>query len=159
MDTGFDPACWLFEAQRVAAGEIPLQRLLVAAFAIFNIVHRLDHEIVSMAVVLSAYFLILLLLPRFLNMPVMFCLIAVCGTSLMFFNLFSCLTYVPALQTGSAAFLLFLIGVLARRSRVLVFRTKDQRLALALHENQCRLCWSHADRLLVGWRCRELCRA
>jgi hypothetical protein len=53
-----------------------------------------------------------MLLPRFLHGPVMFCLIAVCGTSLMFFNLFSFLTYVPALQTAAAGFLLFLIGVL-----------------------------------------------
>jgi hypothetical protein len=121
-----DPARWLFEAQRVAAGQTPYKDFswpypplsvlllgwMMKSFGVTFLVAQVFVDIVSLAVVLAAYFLVRLLLPRFLHGPVMFCLIAVCGTSLMFFNLFSFLTYVPALQTAAAGFLLFLIGVL-----------------------------------------------
>jgi hypothetical protein len=122
-----DPARWLFESQRVAAGEIPYKDFSLQyppfwvlslgwsmmRFGVTFAVAQVFVDIVSLAVVLAAYFWVRLLLPRFLHVPVMFCLIAVCGTSLMFFNLFSFITYVPALQTGAAGFLAFLIGVLA----------------------------------------------
>ncbi len=122
-----DPARWLFEAQRLAAGQIPYKDFswpyppfallslgwIMRCFGVTFPVAQVFIDIVSMIVVLLAYFLTGLLLPGFLRLPVMFCLIAVCGTSLMFFNLFSFITYVPALQTGAAGFLMFLIGVLA----------------------------------------------
>lgn len=120
-----DSARWLFEGQRVAAGEIPYKdfswpygpfSVLVLGWALkwFGVSFRVAQvfiDTVSVALVFSAYLLIRLLLPRFLHAPAMFCLIAVCGTSLMFFNLFSFFTYTPALQTGAAGFLLFLTGV------------------------------------------------
>jgi hypothetical protein len=131
-----DPARWLFEAQRVAAGEIPYKDFswqyppfsvlalgwMMKCFGVTFLAAQIFVDIVSMAVILSAYSLIRPLLPRFLHLPVMFCLVAVCGTSLMFFNLFSFLTYVPALQTGAAGFLTFLTGVLAylRTGRITV---------------------------------------
>jgi len=51
------------------------------------------------------------ILPGFLRMPAMMAFVAVCATSRMHFNLFSFLTYVPALQTGAAGVLLLLVGV------------------------------------------------
>jgi hypothetical protein len=81
-------------------------------FGITFAVAQVFVDVVSISVVLAAYFLIRLLLPTFLLIPVMFCFIAVCGTSLMFFNLFSLLTYVPALQTAAGGFLWLLVGVL-----------------------------------------------
>jgi hypothetical protein len=70
-------------------------------------------DVASFAVVVLGYLLIRPLLPRFLHLPVMICLVAIGGTSLMFFNLFSFLTYVPALQIGAAGFMLLLMGVLS----------------------------------------------
>ena len=121
-----DPARWLFEGQRVAAGDIPykdftwnyppLSVLLLGwvlkCFGVTFLVAQVFVDVLSLSVVLLTYCLVRLLLPGFLHLPTMFCLISVCGTSLMFFNLFSFLTYVPALQLGAAGFLLFLIGVL-----------------------------------------------
>jgi hypothetical protein len=121
-----DTPRWLFEAQRVAAGEVPYRDfswnyppfsvlLLGWAMKWFGVtfaVAQVFVDIVSIGVVLAIYSLVRLLLPRFLLLPVMFCFVAVCGTSLMFFNLFSLLTYVPALQTAVGGFLLFLLGVL-----------------------------------------------
>jgi hypothetical protein len=121
-----DTPRWLFEAQRVAASEVPYRDFswqyppfsvlllgwTMRWFGVTFAVAQVFVDIVSIGVVLAIYSLIRLLLPRFLLIPVMFCLVAVCGTSLMFFNLFSLLTYVPALQTGVGGFLLFLLGVL-----------------------------------------------
>ena len=121
-----DTPRWLFEAQRVAAGQIPYRdfswnypplavlllgwtmRWLGVTFTVAQIFV----DIVSFGIVLGAYSLVRMLLPRFLLMPVMFCLVAVCGTSLTFFNFFSLLTYVPAVQIGVGGYLIFLIGVL-----------------------------------------------
>jgi len=129
MDTlvSGDPARWLFEGQRVAAGELPYRDFswnyppfsvlllgwVMRWFGVTFLVAQIFLDILSLGVVLFSYLLVRLLLPRFLHIPTMFWLIAVCGTSLMFFNLFSFLTYVPALQLGAAGFLLFLIGVLS----------------------------------------------
>ena len=121
-----DTPRWLFEAQRVAAGEVPYRDFswqyppfsvlllgwTMRWFGVTFAVAQVFIDIVSIGLVLAIYSLVRLLLPRFLLIPVMFCFVAVCGTSLLFFNLFSFLTYVPALQTGAGGFLLFLLGVL-----------------------------------------------
>jgi len=121
-----DTSRWLFEAQRVAAGEVPYRDFswqyppfsvlllgwIMRWFGVTFAVAQVFVDIVSIGVVLAIYSLVRVLLPRFLLIPAMFCLVAVCGTSLMFFNLFSLLTYVPALQTAVGGFLLFLLGVL-----------------------------------------------
>jgi hypothetical protein len=121
-----DTPRWLFEAQRVAAGEVPYRDFswnyppfsvlllgwTMRWFGVTFAVAQVFVDIVSIGVVLAIYSLVRLLLPRFLLLPVMFCFVAVCGTSLMFFNLFSLLTYVPALQTAVGGFLVFLLGVL-----------------------------------------------
>lgn len=128
MDTlvSGDTPRWLFEAQRVAAGEIPYRDFswqyppfsvlllgwTMRGFGVTFAVAQVFVDTVSIGVVLAIYSLIRLLLPRFLLIPVMFCLVAVCGTSLLFFNLFSLVTYVPALQTAVGGLLLFLFGVL-----------------------------------------------
>jgi len=122
-----DPPRWLLESQRVAAGQLPYRdfswiyppfsvlllgwtmRLFGVSFAVV----QACIGVISFAVVFLAYAVIRRLLPRFLHLPVMFCLVAVCATSLMFFSLFSIFTYVPALQTGAAGFLLLLVGLLS----------------------------------------------
>ena len=120
-----DPSRWLFEAQRVAAGQVPYRDfswsyppfsvlLLGGAMKVFGVsftVAQVFLDLWSFAVIFLAYAVIRPLLPRFLHLPVMFFLVAVCGTSLMFFNLFSFLTYVPALQTGAVGLLLLLVGL------------------------------------------------
>ena len=122
-----DTPRWLFEAQRVAAGEVPYRDFswnyppfsvlflgwMMRWFGVTFAVAQVFVDTVSIGVVLAIYSLARLLLPHFLLIPVMFCFLAVCGTSLMFFNLFSLLTYVPALQTGVGGFLLFLLAILA----------------------------------------------
>ena len=122
-----DPALWLAQGQRVAAGELPyrdfswsyppLAALMLGwtmkVFGVAFTVAQVFTDLASLAVVMLAYALIRLLLPRFLHLPVMVCLIAMGGTSLMFFSLFSFLTYIPALQVGAAGFLLLLVGVLS----------------------------------------------
>jgi hypothetical protein len=121
-----DTPRWLFEAQRVAAGQVPYRDFswnyppfsvlllgwLMRCFGVTFAVAQVFVDTVSIGVVLAIYSLARLLLPRFLLLPVMFCFVAVCGTSLIFFNLFSLLTYVPALQTGVGGFLVFLLGML-----------------------------------------------
>jgi hypothetical protein len=122
-----DPALWLGQGQRVAAGEVPYRdfswfypplavlllgwtmKMSGVAFAVAQVFV----DLTSLAVIFLGYLLIRPLLPRFLHLPVMVCLLAVGGTSLTFFSLFSFLTYVPALQIATAGFLLLLIGVLS----------------------------------------------
>jgi hypothetical protein len=122
-----DSGRWLFEGQRVAAGEVPYRdfswlypplsvlmlgwamKLFGATFATAQVFV----DLTSLVLVLLAYALIRFFLPRFLLLPVMVCLLAIGGTSLMFFGLFSFLIYVPALLTGAAGFLLLLIGLLS----------------------------------------------
>ena len=122
-----DPALWLAQGQRVAAGEVPYRdfwwsypplAVLVLGWAmkVFGVAFttaQLFVDLFSLAVVLLAYALIRPLLPRFLHLPVIFCLTAIGGTSLMFFSLFSFLTYIPALQIGASGLLLLLVGVLS----------------------------------------------
>ena len=65
-----------------------------------------------MLLVLLAYLLVRRILPRPLQLVTMVFSLAVCVSSLMWFNLFSFLTYVPALQTGAIGILLLLLGIL-----------------------------------------------
>ena len=122
-----DPGRWMFEAQRTAAGELPYRDFswfypplsvltlgwTMKLFGVSFAVAQVFVDLASLAVVFLGYVLIRPFLPRFLHLPVMACLMAVGGTSLMFFSLFSFLTYVPALQLGAAGFLLLLVGVLS----------------------------------------------
>jgi hypothetical protein len=129
-----DPARWLFEAQRLASGEMPYRDFSwqYPPFSIFLLgvamrwfgatftVAQVVIDLISMAVIVLAWLLVRRILPRFVHLPVMFFLLAVCATSLMNFNLFSFLTYVPSLQTGAAGLLLLLCAVLSylRRGRL-----------------------------------------
>lgn len=128
-----DPPRWLFEAQRMATGDVPYRDfswsypplsvlLFGAAMKVFGVtfaVAQILVDLLSLAVVLLAYALIRRLFPRFLHLPVVFCIVAICSTDLVLFNLFSLTTYVPAQQTGAAGLLLLMIGMLAyaRRGR------------------------------------------
>jgi len=130
-----DPARWLFEAQRLALGEMPyrdfswqyppfsifLLGLAMRFFGATFVVAQVVIDGISMALVLLAWLVVRKILPSFLHLPVMVFLLAVCATSLMNFNLFSFLTYVPALQTGAAGLLLLLCAVLSylRRGRLI----------------------------------------
>ncbi len=122
-----DPGRWLFEGQRVAAGEVPyrdfswfyppLAILLLGwtmkMFGTYFAVAQLFVDVISVALVFLAYGLIRLILPRFLHPPVMVCLLAIGGTSQTFFSLFSLFIYVPALQLAAAGLLLLLIGLIS----------------------------------------------
>jgi hypothetical protein len=122
-----DPALWLGEGQRAAAGEMPYRDFLwsyppltvlllgwtMKLFGVAFPVAQVFVNLASLAVVLLGYLFIRPLLPRFLHLPVMACLMAIGSTSLMFFSLFSFLTYIPALQIGAAGFLLVLVGIVS----------------------------------------------
>jgi hypothetical protein len=122
-----DPALWLTQGQRAASGEIPYRDfswsypplavlLLGAMMKLFGVAFAVAQtfaDLASLAVVVLGYFLMRSLLPRFLHLPLMACLVAIGGTSLMFFGLFSLLSYIPALQIGAAGFLLLLLGLLS----------------------------------------------
>jgi hypothetical protein len=122
-----DPALWLIEGQRAAAGEVPYRDFLwsypplavlllgwtMKLFGVAFAVAQVFVDLASLAVVFLGYALIRPLLPRFLHLPVMVCFLAIGGTSLMFFSLFSFLTYIPALQIAAAGLLLLLGGVLS----------------------------------------------
>ena len=120
-----DPALWLAQGQRVAAGEVPYRDfwwsypplavlMLGWSMKLFGVtftVAQVFVDLASLAVVLLGYVLIRPLLPRFLHLPAMVFLLAIGGTSLMFFGLFSFHTYIPALQIGAAGLLLLLVGI------------------------------------------------
>jgi hypothetical protein len=122
-----DPPLWLSEAQRLAVGQVPYRDfawsyppfsvlLLGWAMRMFGVsfaVVQACITAISVAVVFLSYAVIRPLIPRFLHLPVLLCLLAVCTTSLMFFNLFSLFTYIPALQTGAAGLFLLLVGLLS----------------------------------------------
>ncbi len=120
-----DPAHWLNEIARLARGELPyrdfsfqypplavflyggLLRILGINFAVVQAIT----DIIDFGVIAIFYTLIRKLLPRALHLPVAFCLVAVCATSLMNFNLFSYVTYSPALQIGALGALLLALGL------------------------------------------------
>ena len=120
-----DPARWLFESWRVANGEIPYRdfswpyppfSVLLFGYAMkwFGMqfaVAQILIEIISIAVVLLAYTLLRLLLPRPFRLAAILLFVTVCATTQTKFNLFSFSTYVPALETGAAGCLSVLIGI------------------------------------------------
>src|ERR1700739_364756 len=122
-----DTPRWLFEAQRVGAGQAPYRDFswqyppfsvllfgwAMRWFGVTFAVAQVLLDAISLAIVLAGFSLARLLLPRFLLLPTMFCFVASYWTSLTFFNLFSLLTYIPALQISIAGFLFFLLGVLS----------------------------------------------
>ena len=121
-----DPPRWLHEFARVARGELPyrdfsFQYPPFAAYLYgwpmrwfgisFDNAQGITDLIGVLVVVLCAA-LISRLLPMQLRLPTALCVVAVCGTSLMFFNLFSFVTYIPSLQTGTIGILMVLIALL-----------------------------------------------
>ena len=121
-----DPPRWLHEFSRVARGELPyrdfsFQYPPFAAFlygwalrwfgVTFNTA-QIVTDIVSALVVVLCAALIARLLPPQLRLATALCVVAVCGTSLMFFNLFSFVTYIPSLQTGAVGMLIVLLALL-----------------------------------------------
>jgi hypothetical protein len=121
-----DPAHWLNEISRAAGGEIPyrdfsfqyppfaiyLYGWLLRAFGTrFSTVQAIT-DVIDGATIACSYALIRRLFPRSLHLAVASCLVAVCSTSLMNFNLFSFETYSPSLQTGAIGVLLLLFGLL-----------------------------------------------
>ena len=122
-----DPAHWLDEISRLARGELPyrdfsfqyppfavfLYGWLLRLFGIRFTTVQVITDIVDVAVIASCYALIRRLLPRALHLAVACCLVAVCATSLMNFNIFSYVTYSPSLQTGALGVMLLLFALLA----------------------------------------------
>ncbi len=120
-----DPPRWLHEYFRAAHGELPYRDFSwqYAPFSIylfawplrwfgvsFNLVQTIIDS-VSLAVVGLCALLTGLLFPSSLRFPVVFFIIATCGTSLLNFNLFSMATYMPAIQVGAAGALLVLAAL------------------------------------------------
>ncbi len=119
-----DPAHWLNEISRLARGELPYRDFsfqyppfvvflyggTLKLFGIsFSVVQAIT-DVIDIGVVVSFYCLIRKLFPRTLHGAAGFCLICVCVTSLMNFNLFSYVTYSPSLQTGALGLLLLLLS-------------------------------------------------
>jgi hypothetical protein len=125
-----DPARWLLEFSRVARGELPyrdfsfqyppfaafLYGWLLRWFGITFTNAQVITDVIGMLVVALCWLLIRQLLPPGLRLSTGICLIATCATSLMFFNLFSFVTYIPSLQTGTVG-ILIVLNVLLRSVR------------------------------------------
>jgi hypothetical protein len=121
-----DPARWLNEFARVAHGEMPYRdfSFQYPPFAAFfygwllrwsgvtftNV--QIITDLLDLTIVVLCFLLIRQLLPRSLHLAAGGLLVAVCATSLMNFNLFSYVSYIPSLQTGAVGALLFLLGQL-----------------------------------------------
>jgi len=122
-----DPAHWLNEISRLARGELPyrdfsfqyppfvafLYGWLLRLFGIRFTTVQVITNVVDIVAIACCYALIRKLLPRSLHLAVAGCLVAVCATSLMNFNVFSYVTYSPSLQTGAAGLLLLLFALLS----------------------------------------------
>lgn len=117
-----DPARWLHEFSRVARGELPyrdfsfqyppfaafLYGWLLRWFGITFTTAQIITDVVGVLVVALCMLLIRRLLPPGLRLSTGVCLVVTCATSLMFFNLFSFVTYIPSLQTGTVGILIVL---------------------------------------------------
>src|SRR5260370_5077235 len=119
-----DPAQWLNEISRLARGELPYRdfsfqyppfvaflyggtlRLFGISFTTVQVIT----DLIDIGVVVAFYYLIRRLFPRALHGAVGCCLVCVCATSLMNFNIFSYVTYSPSLQTGALGILLLLLS-------------------------------------------------
>jgi len=121
-----DPARWLNEFSLVARGEMPyrdfsFQYPPFAAFfygwllrwcGITFTTVQIVTDLLDLAIVFLSFLLMRRLLPRGLHLAAGSLLVAVCATSLMNFNFFSYVSYIPSLQTGAVGALLFLLGQL-----------------------------------------------
>ena len=122
-----DPAHWLNEISRLAQGELPyrdfsyqyppfvvfLYGWLLRLFGIRFTTVQVITDIIDIAAIVCCYALIRKLLPRSLHLAAGACLVAVCATSLMNFNMFSYVTYSPSLQAGAVAISLLLFALLS----------------------------------------------
>lgn len=121
-----DPVRWLHEFSRIARGELPyrdfsfqyppfaafLYGWLMRWFGVTFTNAQIITDVVSVLLVVFSVALIARLLPPQLRLATAICVVAVCATSLMFFNLFSFVTYIPSLQTGAAGMLMVLYPLL-----------------------------------------------
>lgn len=119
-----DPAHWLNEISRLARGELPYRDFsfqyppfvvflyggILRVFGISFSVVQVITDIIDVSVVIAFYCLIRKLFPLALRGAVGCCLVCVCATSLMNFNIFSYVTYSPSLQTGALGLLLLLLS-------------------------------------------------
>jgi hypothetical protein len=117
-----DPARWLHEFSRVARGELPyrdfsfqyppfaafLYGWLLRWFGITFTNVQIITDVIGVLLVALSMLLIRRLLPPGLRLSTGICLVVTCATSLMFFNLFSFVTYIPSLQTGTVGILIVL---------------------------------------------------
>jgi hypothetical protein len=121
-----DPARWLNEFSRVAHGEMPyrdfsFQYPPFAAFFYGWLIRWLGitftnvqiiTDLLDLVIIVLCFLLIRRLLPGALHLAAGALLVAVCSTSLMNFNFFSYVSYIPSLQTGAVGALLLLLGLL-----------------------------------------------
>lgn len=121
-----DPARWLFEASRFTNGELPyrdfswqyppfsivLYGITMRIFGARFVVAQVLTDLISWTIILLVLVLARKILPLSWRLTTVFMTIAVCATSLTKFNLFSFLTYVPALQTGVIGCLMVLISAI-----------------------------------------------
>src|SRR5579885_318765 len=121
-----DPAHWLNEISRLARGELPyrdysfqyppfvifLYGWLLRLFGISFTAVQVITDVIDLGVIACCFVLIRRLLPPALHLAVGCCLVAVCATSLMNFNVFSYVTYSTSLQTGALGLFLLLFGLL-----------------------------------------------
>jgi hypothetical protein len=121
-----DPARWINEFSRVAHGEMPYRDFsfqyppfaaffygwLLRWFGITFTTVQILTDLIDLAIVILGFLLIRRLLPRSLHLAAGSLLVVVCATSLMNFNIFSYVSYIPSLQTGAAGALLFMLGQL-----------------------------------------------
>jgi hypothetical protein len=117
-----DPARWLHEFSRIARGELPyrdfsfqyppfaafLYGWLLRWFGITFTTAQIVTDVIGVVLVALCMLLIHRLLPPDLRVSTGVCLVVTCATSLMFFNLFSFVTYIPSLQTGTVGILIVL---------------------------------------------------
>src|SRR5271157_2517604 len=110
-----DPARWINEISRVARGELPyrdfsfqyppfvvfLYGWLLRVFGMRFTAVQAVTDAIDIGVIACCYVLIRKLLPEPVRLAAACFLVAVCATSLMNFNVFSFVTYTPALQAGA----------------------------------------------------------
>ena len=122
-----DPARWLNEFARTAQGELPyrdfsfqyppfvifLYGWLMRWFGITFTTAQVITDVIDVLMVLFCVELIRRLIPAGLRLATAICVVVVCSTSLMFFNLFSFVTYIPSIQSGALGILMVLIALLS----------------------------------------------
>ena len=121
-----DPAHWLNEISRLARGELPyrdfsfqyppfavfLYGWILRCFGTSFSVVQIITDTIDVIALVACFYLIRRLFPAALHGAVGGCLICVCATSLMNFNIFSYVTYSPSLQTGALGVLILLLSLI-----------------------------------------------